>query len=159
MRGQTQAVHCGNMGADMDIALWIRVSMGWKETASRVNNLRWLAPVKTVHTGPAVVVVVSSKWTATQHYPPQPQLCTLSPSKNVSQHPELRSHPGTRLASVLSVVWGQPRASLPCILPSIMLLSVEAVQNSFSSPCSVPTVLLKMCLLSNGEMSLASCHC
>ena len=105
-------MHCGNMGADMDIALWIRVSMGWKETASRVNNLRWLAPVKTVHTGPAVVVVVSSKWTATQHYPPQPQLCTLSPSKNVSQHPELRSHPGTSLASVLSVVWGQPRAPL-----------------------------------------------
>ena len=99
------------MGADMDIALWICVSMGWKETASRVNNLRWLGLVKTVHTGPAVVVVVSSKWTATQHYPPQPQLCTLSPSKNVSQHPELGSHPGTSLASVLSVVWGQPRAS------------------------------------------------
>ena len=50
--------------------------MGWKETASRVNNLRWLGLVKTVHTGLAVVVVVSSKWTATQHYPPQPQLCT-----------------------------------------------------------------------------------
>ena len=144
MRGQTQAVHCGNMGADMDIALWIRVSMGWKETASRVNNLRWLAPVKTVHTGPAVVVVVSSKWTATQHYPPQPQLCTLSPSKNVSQHPELRSHPGTSLASasVLSVVWGQPRASLPCILSSILLLSDESVQNSYSSPCSLCTYCL-----------------
>ena len=70
MSGQTQAVHCGNMGADIDIALWIRVSMGWKETASRVNNLRWLGLVKTVHTGPAVVVVGSSKWTATQHYPP-----------------------------------------------------------------------------------------
>ena len=39
-RGQTQAVHCGNTVADMDIALWICVSMGWKETASRVNNLR-----------------------------------------------------------------------------------------------------------------------
>ena len=147
------------MGADIDIALWICVSMGWKETASRVNNLRWLGLVKTVHTGLAVVVVVSSKWTATQHYPPQPQLCTLSPSKNVSQHPELRSHPGTSLASVLSVVWGQPRASLPCILSSILLLSVEAVQNSFSSPCSLPTVLLKMYLLSNGDMRFGSCHC
>ena len=30
-------------------------------------------------------MVVSSKWTATQHYPPQPQLCT-APRKNVSQH-------------------------------------------------------------------------
>ena len=126
------------MGADMDIALWIRVSMGWKETASRVNNLRWLGLVKTVHTGPAVVVVVSSKWTATQHYPPPAAALhhTSSTCKNVSQHPELRSHPGTSLASVLSVVWGQPRASLPCILSSIFLLSVKAVQNSFSSPYS-----------------------